>query len=118
MLERYHVALVFNMFYFADVDDVWNISNYVPTKHHLRRVLHFFFNSKESAAESHRLLFETYGDYTQSIETREYRSPYVKGAIEDSDWKQFFEKCAKNHMGVNGCSPMHFREKKVEIRKK
>ena len=45
------------------------MSNYVPTKHHLREVLLFLFNSKKSATESHRLLSGTYLDYTPSIKT-------------------------------------------------
>ena len=45
------------------------MSNYVPTKHHLREVLLLFLNSKKSAAESHRLFPETYSDYTLSTET-------------------------------------------------
>ena len=36
------------------------------------KVLLFFFNSKKSTAESHRLLSETYGDYTPSIKTHEH----------------------------------------------
>ena len=48
------------------------MSNYVPTKQRFGKVLLLFFNSKKSAAESHRLLSETYGDYTPSIKTCEY----------------------------------------------
>ena len=48
------------------------MSNYIPSKHHFRDFLLFLFNSKKSAAESHRLLPETYGDYTPSIKMREY----------------------------------------------
>lgn len=47
------------------------MSNYVPTKQHLREVLLFNFHLKKSAAESHRLLSETYGDYTPSVKTCE-----------------------------------------------
>ncbi|EFN60719.1 hypothetical protein EAG_09358, partial [Camponotus floridanus] len=36
-------------------------------KHHLREVLLFLFNSKKSAAESHRVLLETYGEHTPSL---------------------------------------------------
>lgn len=48
------------------------MSNYVPTKQHLREVILYFFNTKKSAIETHRLLLETYGDYTSSIKTCEY----------------------------------------------
>ena len=50
----------------------WNMSNYISKKHHRREVLLFFSNSKKSDAESHRLLSETYGDYTRSTKTCEY----------------------------------------------
>ena len=49
-----------------------NMSNHIPTKHYLREVLILFFNSKKSTTESHRLLSETYGDYTSWIRTCEY----------------------------------------------
>lgn len=49
------------------------MSGYVPKKQHLREVLLFFFNTKKSAAESRRLLLETYGDSNiPSIKTCEY----------------------------------------------
>lgn len=48
------------------------MSIYVPNKQHLREVLLFFFNSKKSAAESHRLLLEVYGEYTPSIKMCEF----------------------------------------------
>ena len=38
------------------------MSNFVLTKQHLRTILIFCFNWKESAAEAHRMLVETYGD--------------------------------------------------------
>ncbi len=44
------------------------MSNFVPTKQHLREVLFFFFNQKKKAAENFRLLQETYDKHapTQS----------------------------------------------------
>lgn len=48
------------------------MSKYEPTKLHLREVLLFFFNAEKIAAESHRLLLETYSDYTISMKTCEY----------------------------------------------
>lgn len=38
----------------------------------MREVLLFFFNSKKSAVESHRLLWETYGEHTPLVKTCEY----------------------------------------------
>jgi len=41
---------------------VFEMSNFVLTKQHLREVLIFCFNWKESAAEVHRMLVEVYDD--------------------------------------------------------
>mgnify|MGYP003334104996 CR=1 FL=1 len=48
------------------------MSNFEPTKNHLREVLLFLFNSKESAAASHRMLQKTYGEHAPSIKSCEY----------------------------------------------
>lgn len=49
------------------------MSAYVPIKQHLRGVLLFLFNSRKSAAESHRLPLKTYGGSNiPSISTCEY----------------------------------------------
>lgn len=49
------------------------MSSYEPKKQHLREIILFLFNSKKSAAETHRLLVETYGtDCTPSVKTCEY----------------------------------------------
>lgn len=48
------------------------MSNYVPEKVVLRGSLITFFLLKKSAAESHRLLGEAYGEHTPSIKTCEY----------------------------------------------
>lgn len=45
------------------------MSNCEPEKHHLREVLLYLFNIKETAAESHRLLVEAYGDHALSETT-------------------------------------------------
>lgn len=47
------------------------MSNFVPTKQHLREVLIYFFNLKKSAAEAHRLLSDAYPDCVVSISTCE-----------------------------------------------
>ena len=62
--------------------------NYVPTKQHLREVLLFFFNSKKRAAESHRLLSETYGDHTPSIKMCEYWFRRFKSGDFDTEDKE------------------------------
>lgn len=45
------------------------MSNFEPKKHHLREILLYFFNIKKSAAESHRLLVEAYGEHVLSETT-------------------------------------------------
>lgn len=64
------------------------MSNYEPTKHHLREVLLFLFNSKKSAAESHRSLLKTYGDHAPSIKTCEYWFRRFKSGDFDTDDKE------------------------------
>lgn len=48
-----------------------NMSNFEPTKEHLRHALLLFYNQKKTAAESRRLLVETYGDFAPHINTFE-----------------------------------------------
>lgn len=48
------------------------MSTFEPSKQHLREVLLFMFNSKKSAAESHRLLLGTYTEHSISIKMCEY----------------------------------------------
>jgi [histone H3]-lysine36 N-dimethyltransferase SETMAR len=50
----------------------FKMENFVPTKQHLREVLLHYFFLKKSAAESCRLLSETYGEHSPSIKTCEY----------------------------------------------
>jgi len=38
------------------------MSSFEPNKHHLWKLLIYFFNLKKSAAEAHRLLVEAYGN--------------------------------------------------------
>ena len=42
-----------------------NMSNFVPSKSHLRLSLLFLFHQKKKAVEAHRLLVETYGEHGQ-----------------------------------------------------
>ena len=39
---------------------------YIPTKEYLRGILLHYFFQKKSAAETHKILVETYGDYVLS----------------------------------------------------
>ncbi|GIY88126.1 transposase [Caerostris darwini] len=48
------------------------MSNYKTTKHKLREVFLFLFNSKKRSAECHRVLLEMHGEYALSIKTYEY----------------------------------------------
>ena len=48
-----------------------NISNFVPENKHSRHPLLFLFHQKKKAAESHRLLVETYGEHAPSIKSCE-----------------------------------------------
>lgn len=43
-----------------------NMESFVPNNRHLREVLLYFYNLKKSAAESHRLLVEAYGEHAFS----------------------------------------------------
>lgn len=43
------------------------MSSFEPSKPHLREVLIFFFHSKKSASEAHRLITETYPDYSVDV---------------------------------------------------
>ena len=50
----------------------FKMSNCEPTKYHLQEVILFLLNSKKSAGESNRTMFETYGEYALSIKICEY----------------------------------------------
>lgn len=43
------------------------MSNYVPTKQHLREVLLYLFNLKKNASEAHRLVSEAYPEYCPDV---------------------------------------------------
>ena len=45
------------------------MSNCLPEKVFLRRVLLYYFNMKKTAAESHRILVEVYGEYAPAERT-------------------------------------------------
>jgi len=48
------------------------MSDFIPTKQHLREVLIYLFNLKKSAYVSHQLLVNTYGDHALSKSTCEF----------------------------------------------
>ena len=67
--EIRHLLIIFSLYRFEFNTDtktliftVFEMSNFVLTKQHLREVLIFCFNWKKSAAEVHRMLVEVYGD--------------------------------------------------------
>ena len=66
-----HLLIIFNLYRFEFhikilIFTVFEMSNFVLTKQHLREVLIFCFNWKKSAAEVHRMLIEVYGDTDKS----------------------------------------------------
>jgi len=56
---------------------VFEMSNFVLTKQHLREVLIFCFNWKKSTAEAHQML-EVYGD-TVRVYFAEFIVPFYRG---------------------------------------
>lgn len=64
------------------------MSNYVPTKQHLREAMLLYFNQKKCATECHRLLSETYPKYAPAIRTcQQWYSQFRSGNfdVEDKD---------------------------------
>jgi len=64
--EFKHLLIIFSLYRFEFhtkilIFTMFEISNFVLSKQHLREVL-IFFNWKKSAAEAHRMLVEVYGD--------------------------------------------------------
>ena len=55
------------------------MSSFEPSKRHLRELLIYFFNFKKSAAETNRLLVETYGE----------------AALSERSCRKWFQKCKK-----------------------
>ena len=62
------------------------MSSFLPNKCHLRELLNYFFNLKESAAEVHRLLVETYVEAALSeISCREWFQKLKNGEFDIED---------------------------------
>jgi len=65
--EVKHLLIIFSLQRFEFhkkilIFTVFEMSNFVLIKQHLRKVLIFCFNWKKSAAEAHPMLVEVYGD--------------------------------------------------------
>jgi len=66
--EKLNLLIIFSLYRFEFhtkmIFTVFEMSNFMLTKQHLREVLIFCFNWKKSAAEAHRMLvpIEIYGD--------------------------------------------------------
>nr|QXJ78550.1 putative DD34D transposase [Kaburagia rhusicola] len=62
------------------------MSVFEPKSRHLREILFFFFNSKKSAAEAHRMLSDTYGEAVVSEKTcREWFQRFKNGDYDVED---------------------------------
>jgi len=63
------------------------MSNFEPNKRHLRELLIYFFNLKKSAAETHKLLVEAYGDAALNERSCEWFQKFKNGEfdVEDKD---------------------------------
>lgn len=78
------------------------MSNFVPSKEHLRNVLLFLFHSKKSAAEGHKIIVETYGDHAPSNTTcKEWFRRFRSGD---------FDVCDKERPG----QPKHFEDPELQ----
>ena len=65
--EVKHLLIIFSLYRFEFhtktlIFTVFEMSNFVLIKQHLREILIFCFNWKKNAAEAHRMLVEVYGD--------------------------------------------------------
>ena len=62
------------------------MSSFEPNKRHLRKLLIYFFNLKQSAAVAHRLLVETYGEAALSERSyREWLQRFKNGEFDIGD---------------------------------
>lgn len=62
------------------------MSKFEQSKRHLREILVYFFNLKESAAEAHRLLVKAYGEAALSERTcREWFQKFKNGDFDVKD---------------------------------
>lgn len=62
------------------------MSDFVPTKRHLREILLFCYISKKTAAEAHRMLVQAYGDAAPSdTSCRDWFRRFESGDFDTSD---------------------------------
>ena len=82
---------------------MFEMSNFVLTKQHLREVLIFCFNWKKSAAETHRMLVEVYGDTVPT----------------DKSYKEWFRRFKDGDFSVEdkprSGQPKKFEDKELEV---
>jgi len=89
-----HLLIIFSLYRFEFhtktlIFIVFEMSNFVLTKQHLREVLIFCFNWKKSAAETHRMLVEVYGNTAPTDKScREWFRRFKDGdfSVEDKLW--------------------------------
>jgi len=88
--EVKHLLIIFSLYRFEFhtktlIFTVFEMSNFVLTKQHLREVLIFCFNWKKSAAEAYRMFVEVYGDTAPSDKScREGFRRFKNGALKTS----------------------------------
>ena len=77
------------------------MSSFKPNKHHLRELLIYFFNLKKSAAETHRLLVEAYGEAALSERScREWFQKFKNGMNLTSKTKNVAEGRSVRRRGI------------------
>jgi len=88
--EIKHLLIIFSLYRFEFhtktlIFTVFEMSNFMLTKQHLREVLIFCFNWKKSAAETHRMFVEVYGDTPTDKSCREWFRRFKDGdfSVED-----------------------------------
>lgn len=64
------------------------MTDFVPSKRHMREVLLFCFHLKKNAAKSRQMLFEAYGDRAPSVSTCEFWMRRFKSGDFDVDDKE------------------------------
>lgn len=63
-----------------------NMSEFEPSKQHIREALLFCFNLKRSAAETHRMLVDAYGDSAPSKTTcKDWFTRFQSGDYDTND---------------------------------
>jgi len=72
--EVKHLLIIFSLYRFEFhtktlIFTVFEMSNFVLIKQHLREILIFCFNWKKNAAEAHRMLVEVYGDIASTYKS-------------------------------------------------